>query len=854
MKALKYLPIAAAILTTIAIWWTQAPTDSQITTQEPPKDRMITKHAPAEHFANQRAYPDASPDVRAYEAARQQAREQVQTRGNAPQGFDADWTVQGPGNIGARVNTVVVNPQNENIMYAGFSDGGVFRTLDGGTSWTPIFDDQDFLAIGDIVLDKNNPDIVYVGTGDPNISGLPSIGNGVYKSTDAGDTWTHLGLAPGRIVSKIVTHPSDVNTLYVGMMGLPFERNNDRGLYKTTDGGANWSQVLFVNDSTGIIDVLLDPNEPETLYAAAWTRVRNNFESVADSEFSQIWKTTDGGANWSVLGNGLPENDVKSRIGLAMSATNPQKIYAMYIDSADYQVAGIYRTLNGGTNWSPISISNLDNNAMGGFGWYFGKIRINPANDDDIFVLGVNLHRTPDAGNNWEQVGPPWWTYEVHADKHDMIFTPSGAMVLATDGGLYKSENNGVDWTDIENIPATQLYRTAYNPHLPNTYYGGAQDNGTTGGNASTINAWSRIFGGDGFQMAFHPTNPDIFFVEYQYGGLRATDDAGYDFFDLTFGFIEGERPNWDMPYIISAADSELMYAGAGLRVFRNTQGAYGFWEPISGDLVGTGGYRPSISTVAESPVNTNFLYAGTTNGKVWRSLDGGSFWFDISAGLPDRYVTATKPSPSAAERVFATVSGYKYNDNIPHVHRSDDNGNSWTDISGNLPQLAVNDIYILPEQNDAVLFVATDGGVYGTVDGGTNWDRLGGNMPMIPVFDLAWNETNNELVAATFARAVQTFPLDSILNPVNVVSPNLPQATINVFPNPATDYIQFNLENISTASAELVIVDAQGKVVYENKTADISAQIEVSSFPVGMYFVQIKQGELAVSSSFVKK
>ncbi len=816
------------------------------------KDRMITKHAPAEHFSNQRAYPDAAPDVRAYETALQEAREQVQNRSNMSSGFNAEWTVQGPGNIGARVNTVVVNPENEDIIYAGFADGGVFKTIDGGTNWFPVFDEQNFLAIGDIVLDENNPDVVYVGTGDPNISGLPSIGDGVYKSEDGGVNWTNIGLTEARIVSKIITHPTESNTLYVGAMGLPFERNNDRGLYKTTDGGDNWEQVLFVNDSTGIIDVLIDPTDPETLYAAAWTRVRNNFESVASSEFSQIWKTTDGGDNWTVLGNGLPENEVRSRIGLTMSATNPDKIYAMYVMYPGYQVGGVYRTLDGGDNWSEIPIENLDDNALGGFGWYFGKIRINPNNDDDLYILGVNLHHTTDAGTNWQEVGPPWWTYEVHADKHDLVFTPSGAMVLATDGGLYKSVDDGLTWSDIENIPTTQFYRTAYNPHQPDVYYGGAQDNGTTGGNVSYINAWPRIFGGDGFQMAFRPDNPNIFFVEYQYGGLNVTDDGGYSFFDLTTGFIEEERPNWDMPYIISTANPELMYAGAGLRVFRNTGGAYGFWEPISDDLVGTEGFRPSISTVAESPVNSNYLYAGTTNGKVWYSPNGGQNWINISAGLPDRYVTATKPSPTVAERVFTTVSGYKYNDYIPHVHRSEDNGANWTDISGNLPQIAVNDIYVLPAQNDQALFVATDGGVYGTLDGGINWDRLGSNMPMIPVFDLAWNEENNELVAATFARSIQTFPIDSILNPVSIFEPALAVNELSIFPNPSTDYIQFDLTDTAIVSVE--IMDVQGRVIYSQESFNVSDRLGVSGWTSGTYFVRLTDGSEQWNGKFVKQ
>ncbi len=475
-------------------------------------NRLTTKYEPSDEFFLQRAYPEGRFSIEAYANGLKQARQMAQAR--TANGFDQEWTTQGPGNIGARINTVAANPQNENIIYAGFSEGGIFKTTDGGQNWVPIFDDQVFLSIGDIVLDPNDPETVYVGTGDVNISGYPFIGDGLYRSTNGGDTWTHLGLTDQRIISKIVIDPTDSDRLFVGTMGLPFEPNNQRGLYRSTDGGNNWEQVLFLSDSTGVIDVLMNPDNPQILYAAGWDRIRNNTLSLVSGQGARIYKSVDGGDNWTMLSGGLP-NGIHSRLGLAMSGTNPDVVFAQYVDTS-YNLEAIYKTTNGGNNWFPIPTdeftTGLSSNALGGFGWYFAKIRVNPNDDDDIFLLGVDLWRTQDGGNNWTQATPPWWEYSVHADKHDLLFTPSGNILLATDGGLYRTDLTTENWEDIENIPTTQFYRVAYNPHNPDFYYGGAQDNGSTGGNATGINFWERIYGGDGFTMAFDPFDPNRFF------------------------------------------------------------------------------------------------------------------------------------------------------------------------------------------------------------------------------------------------------------------------------------------------------------------------------------------------------
>lgn len=794
---------------------------------------------PAEWFHTMREYPDFKTDIKSYTEAIARACNTV-TQRSLP-GFNAPWTVQGPGNIGARVTTIKVNPNNHNVIYVGYSQGGVWKTTNGGQSWSPVFDKQPFLAIGDIELDPQNPNIVYVGTGDPDISGYPFIGDGVWKSPDGGQTWQHLGLESQRIISKIIIHPANSNTIYAATMGLPFERNNDRGLYKSTNGGQTWQQVLFVSDSTGIIDLVMAPDNPNVLYAAGWDRIRNNQESVVSGNGARIWKTVDGGANWSMMTNGLPDFEC-SRIGLAISPANANRVLAVYVDaSLDFQA--IYRTVDGGNSWAPLPTTDLDPGFMGGFGWYFGKIFINPFNPDDIFVCGVNLWRTVDGGDSWFQTTPDWWTYEVHADKHDMAFIDASTCLLGTDGGLYESTDAGFNWAKIENIPTSQFYRVAFNPFAPDQYYGGMQDNGTTGGNADIINDWPRLYGGDGFQPLFHPEDPNILYYETQNGNITGTND-GFSFDDATTGIESSDRRHWDMQYILSRHNLETMYTGT-YRVYQGF-GHLPIWAPISEDLTDGnifGDRYHSISTLDESPLDANLLYVGTTDGNVWRGNPESQTWTNISAGLPDRYVSSVKASPNVANRVYVTHTGYKSNDFTPHLHRSDDEGNTWTAISGDLPNLAINDVYILPGHQDSILFVATDGGVYGTLDGGQHWERLGQGMPVVAVYDIDLNPVQRTLIAGTYARSIMTFPLDSLQNGDNV-STYTPGGqkppTLVVTPSPANSHAVLVTENTSARfETEVFIADLSGRILQQEEFKGFLRRempLDVQSLAPGLY------------------
>ncbi len=807
--------------------------------------------APNDQFFLQRSYPDAVFDLKGYEQALQ-ITHQIKNaqRTSTANGFNAMWVQEGPGNIGGRVNALAVHPSNSNIILSGHAAGGIFKSTNGGNSWYPVFDDHSFLSIACIVFDPVNPNIVYAGTGDPNIPGSAFIGDGIYKSTNAGESWFHLGLTAQRIISKIVINPNNTNEIYAATMGLPYIRNNDRGLYKSTNGGASWSQVLFISDDAGITDLVMDINNPQILYAAGWNRIRNNQESLITGQAAKVYKTTNGGATWNILANGLPQGDM-SRISLAMSGTNSNVIYAQYVDTS-LDLEGIYKTTNGGATWNAIPISTLPAGVLGGFGWYFGNLTINPTNDDELYLLGVDLYKTTDGGVNWNMSGPSWWTYQVHADKHALVYINNNTQLLATDGGIYKTTDAGQNWVDIEDIPNTQFYRIAVNPHATNEYWGGAQDNGTTSGNSATLNNWIRQYGADGFQPIFHPTNPLIYYMETQNGNIVYTDDGGILFNGGNNGIDPGDRRNWDMPVIMSKHNPDVMYTGT-FQVLKNNGGTNVNWTPISPDLTDGLIFHPrfhNITTVAESPVNGSFLYAGTSDGNVWRTLNGGTTWNDVTASMPDRYVTSIKASNITPGLAYVTHSGYRYNDFLPHIHKTTNNGTSWTDISGNLPPVAINSVLPYPG-NDNLLFVATDGGVFATIDAGNTWNMLGTNMPVIPVYDLALNNNLIRLVAGTFARSMMTYPVDSLLIFTNTASVSLQVLSVNIFPNPTADFV--NVTTSGNATFEVQLYNVSAALVANVQAQTASARISLKGHPAGVYYIKVTEGSNVTTRKIVR-
>ena len=801
---------------------------------------------PNDAFWEQRAFPNAVPDEAAYFAAIQEARAQYMQRDGALfQGFDQAWTVEGPNNIGGRVNSIAVHPTNENIIYAGYERGGVWKTTNGGTNWVPILDNEATLSGGDICIDPSAPNTVYVGTGDPCIPFTTFSGNGIYKTTNGGTSWTNIGLQDCGVISRVEVAPNNSNIIYAASMGKPFVRNNNRGLFKSINGGLSWSQVLFINDETGVIDMVVNPTNPQEIYVAAMTCIRTYTENKRFSEECKILKTTNGGSTWTTVQGGLPVGEKHSRIGLAICKSAPNNVYAMYCDTT-FTLENVYRTTNSGANWTTLPIDNgVDANMTGGFGWYFGQIRVHPNNPEEISLLGVDMYSTVDGGQSWFLSVPEWWTYEVHADKHDFVYTNTGKILLGTDGGMYRKNNiEATTWQDIEDIPCTQFYHVEYDPNRPTIYTGGAQDNGTTSGNATTVNAWVRDYGGDGFQSRFHPTDPNIYYHETQNGNVNCSIYGAIEW----NGVDPNERRNWNTPYILSVHNPDVLYYGAQ-KLYKTEDGGQSL-QPISEDLTGTISWLPSVHTITaitESPITQGKLYVGTGTGLVWRTDDDGGTWTAINQnGLPQRYLTSIEASPSNANRVFATFSGYKLNENTPHVYRSDNGGATWQSISSNLPNFVVNDIHIMPNTNDQILFIGTDAGVYGTLNGGVSWERLGTNMPFIPVNDVEYNPVLQTLIAGTYARSIWSYPMAAVL-PTQSLAAN--SFAVEVLPNPASSWLRLLATEEQLRNALITVYDMDGKTVIENQSIG-AGYIDISRLPAGTYSVRLttQKGKTAVA------
>ncbi len=490
----------------------------------PQRDHLAEKAEPYDMFAFQRSYPDAHFDWETWRQALHRAREadaSVAERGGCGSGNPTSWTLQGPSNVAGRANTLAVKPDNEDVVLAGFASGGIFKSTDGAVTWRPVFEDNLELAIGDIAFDPQNPNVVYAGTGDANMPSQVFNGHGIYKSTDAGETWQYLGLGEQGIISHIVVHPTNGQILYAAVNGNPFVRNDQRGVFKSTNGGQTWQRVHFVSTQAGASDLVMNPQNPQVLYASYWDRIRSNTESTIYGPNAKVFKTTDGGMTWTQLGGGLPTGKM-GRTGLAISQQNPDKVYAVYVDTLS-RPGGLYKTTDGGQTWTSLSVSGVAD-TYGGFGWYFGKIDLNPTNDEEVYFHGILLWRKAAGSNGWQVASGG------HADSHDLIWTPSGRRYWSNDGGVYRNNPGSISWAKSKNLPTTQFYHTTYNHHQPNTYYCGAQDNGIQRGSGADLNNWQAIFSADGFHCAFHATDPQIMWVESQNGNIHRSMDGGTTF------------------------------------------------------------------------------------------------------------------------------------------------------------------------------------------------------------------------------------------------------------------------------------------------------------------------------------
>jgi photosystem II stability/assembly factor-like uncharacterized protein len=679
---------------------------------------------------------------------------------------------------GGRIADIAVDPRNRSVWYVATASGGLWKTSNHGLNFQPIFDDGGSYSLGCVAIDPKNSDVVWLGTGENQAQRAIGYGDGIYKSADAGRTWKNMGLPNSEHIAKIWIDPRNSNVVWVASQGPLFSPGGDRGLYQTTDGGATWKASLAISENTGITDFDVDPRNPDIMYAAAYQRRRHTSIIIAGGPESAIYKTTDAGVHWNKLTDGIPTVD-KGRIALAVSPQKPDVVYATITTNRQNKLSGFYRSDDAGAHWTmtaPFIVQDPE---------YYGEIYADPFQYDRVYLMDAAVRVTSDGGKTVQAAG-----WQIHSDNHALAFDPTDPnhLLEGNDGGLFESYDHGRSWRHFNNIPVTQFYRVSVDNGSPfYNIYGGAQDNGSQGVPSRTINRagirtsdWINTGGGDGFQSRADYADPSTVYA--------CSQNPGCNRLDLKTGVSVSIRPRfgdedktlrsrWDLPFILSPHSHTRLYI-AGNRLMRSDDrgttwklispdltraidrdtipvmgrlwGADAVWKNAYTDQYGTG------TAIAESPVKEGLLFAGTDDGLVQISENGGETWrkIDKFPGVPDlTYVTDIHASPHDANTVFVTFNDFHRGNFKPYLLKSSDLGRTWTSIAGDLPQRDPAWTIVQDPVNPALLFVGTEFGLSFTVDGGAHWVKLKGGMPVIPIRDLEIQARETDLVAATFGR-----------------------------------------------------------------------------------------------------
>ncbi len=682
----------------------------------------------------------------------------------------------GPALTSGRIADFAVNPDDVSEYYVASAAGGVWKTINNGITFKPVFDHYGSHSIGCLAMAPDDPNTLWVGTGENNNQRSVDYGDGIYKSLDGGKSFKNMGLKKSEHIGRIVIAPNDPNTVYVAAIGPLWKEGGERGVYKTVDGGAHWEQVLKIDEHTGVNDIVMDPRNPDVLYAASYQRRRHVFTYLGGGPKSAIYKTMDGGKTWEKLSGGLPKEDI-GRIGLGIAPSAPDHLYA--IVEAARGKGGFFLSLDGGNSWQKQSSYNTSGN-------YYQEIYIDPTNENRIFAMDTWLHVSMDAGKHFRKVNERY----KHVDNHCMWINPDNPAHwrVGCDGGVYESYDDGASWTFKDNLPVTQLYKLGLDNDYPFYHvYGGTQDNFSLGGPTRTPTAhgilncdWYIVHGGDGFQARVDPENPNIVYASSQYGVMVRFDrSTGEEVViqPLPDEDEPGYKWNWDAPFIISHHDPKRLYFAAN-KVFRSDDRGSS-WKEISEDLsahidrnkLKVMGRVWSVDAVAknrstspygeivaldESPLDENILIVGTDDGLIWTTEDGGKHWRKISRvpGAPERsYVNDLALSAFDKHVFYAVFNHHKYGDFKPYIFRTSDFGNTWQKITGGLPDrgsvFALVEDHKMPE----LLFCGTEFGAYYSDDTGMKWHPLKGGLPTISIRDLEIQKREDDLVLASFGR-----------------------------------------------------------------------------------------------------
>jgi len=780
------------------------------------------------------------------------------------------WRSIGPVNTSGRIDDIAVARirGEPDAIYIATASGGLWKSSNNGVSFAPVFDGVNaMMSIGAVAVAPSAPTTVWIGTGEANTRQSSSWGDGVYKSTDGGKTWANTGLRDTRAIARIVVDPANADVVYVAAQGHLWGPNTDRGVFKTTDGGKSWNKVLFVDENTGATDLILDPSNPQTLYAATYQRQRSAWGFNGGGPGSGIYKTTDGGANWTKLTTGLPQGD-KGRIGLSIYTTDPKVVFATI--EARNPEGGIYRTSDGGATWEKTSSLNTRPN-------YYSQIRVDPRDQQHVYTLGSNrgFYFSDDGGKAFTERFS-----DVHGEDHALWVDPDNGnhLIIGGDGGVSVSWDRGKTWDFRRNMPIGQFYEVDVDNSVPFRICGGLQDNGVWCVPSAVRNrngiadrdAWN-IGGGDGFHAHFDPANNAMVLQSSQNGNAAWVNIETLERQGVRPG--TGERPpvppaagrevyrwNWDTPIAVSHFNPKVWFMGAQFLFRSDDRGAS--WRKISDDLTlnierdtlkmmgkivasdalsrhdGQSNYG-SLTSIGESPLDSTLIYTGSDDGQIQVTRNGGRTWTNVTAripGLPARtYVSTVLPSRHKASRVYATFDGHYNDDYKPYVFVSEDYGSTWKPLVAGLPETSVNRIREHPK-NPRVLVLAHERGVHVSNDGGATWLALSGNMPTVSVDDAIFQERDNALVVGSHGRGIwvlddvgplETLTSDAIaaeatLLPVNrarIMSTFSPQAWYGegefFAPNPEWNaVIQYSLRDAANGPADVVVSDNSGRMV----------------------------------------
>ena len=721
--------------------------------------RLERGEYPNDWFYRQRAYPQGYIDPELRRASLEQAE---RFRSAARSQTLPVWISKGPSNIGGRITTMAISQQNPNILYIGGADGGVLKSTNAGVNWTPLTDDQPSLSMGAIAVDPTDDNIVYAGTGEVNSSGDSYDGVGIIKTTNGGASWFSLGLEQTRHTGKIVIDPTNSNIMYAATMGTLYTPNSERGLYKSTNGGATWTKVLFVNDSTGVVDVSINPQNPNILLAAAWQRRRGpEGRRYVGGVGTGIYRTTNAGLSWTLLANGLPAPAATvGRPAVAIAPSNPAVAYVAYADDPG-NFLGSYKTTDGGDTWTRTNDANLSS-LYSNFGWYFGKVFVNPTNENNVYIFGVSIAKTTNGGASWTTQST------THADNHAMAFHPTDPNILyiGNDGGRSKSTNGGTSWTreTDQDLFISQFYAGYIDYLNPARSIGGMQDNGTPRTQTGNRNDWVSINGGDGFYAVIDYSNSNYQYAESQYGAIRRTTNNWSSSASGTGGMGAGDRYNWSTPIVIDPNNPQVLYAGTQY-LYKTTNRAVS-WTAISPDL--TNGLVPgfsayaTITTIDVATTDSNVVMVGTDDANVWVTTNGGANWIDINAGLPNRWITRVCFDPTNHTIAYVTLSGFRLDSPLPHIFRTTNLGATWQNISGNLPEAPINVVLVDPLYPNR-LYIGTDVGCYFTTNTGATWSLMGTGLPNVAVSDMKLHAPTRIARAFTHGRSMWEINLDDL-------------------------------------------------------------------------------------------